>query len=110
MFHPEVPHVAADSVPTDATVLDVREDDEWQAGHVEGALHIPLGDLPSRHAELPLDNRLVVVCRSGGRSARATAWLVDNGYDAFNLTGGMGAWQDAGRPMVSENGAEPTVA
>jgi rhodanese-related sulfurtransferase len=109
MLPPDVPSVTATGVSADARVLDVREDDEWQAGHIDGALHIPLGDLPTRLAEVPADDELVVVCRAGGRSARAVAWLVANGVDAVNLTGGMGAWADAGRPMVSETGDEPFV-
>lgn len=109
MFQPAVPSVPATHVADGATVLDVREDDEWQAGHIEGALHIPLGDLPTRLAEVPADEEVVVVCRAGGRSARAVAWLVQNGLEAVNLDGGMGAWADAGRPMVSETGGEPYV-
>jgi rhodanese-related sulfurtransferase len=103
----------------DALVLDVREPDEWQAGHIDGALHIPLADLPVRLGEIPtisgISGRpaaasvLVVVCRSGARSARAVAWLGRNGYDALNLDGGMGAWSEAGREMVSETGEAPTV-
>ena len=108
-----VPTVQAQDVTGDARLLDVREQDEWDAGHVEGALHVPLGDVPARLDELVdagADGRpLVVVCRSGGRSARAVAWLVQNGVDAVNLDGGMGAWADAGRPMVSELGDRPFV-
>jgi rhodanese-related sulfurtransferase len=109
MFPPAVPSVAAVDVPPGAAVLDVREDDEWQAGHIDGALHIPMGQVPARLDELPEDGDLVVVCRSGGRSARVVAWLVQNGYDAVNLDGGMGAWDAAGRPMVSETGTDPFV-
>jgi rhodanese-related sulfurtransferase len=108
MFPPPVPSVDPLGVASDAVILDVREPDEWQAGHIEGALHIPLGDLPSRSGELPGDE-LVVVCRSGGRSARAVAWLTQNGYPAVNLDGGMGAWASAGREMVSDTGEAPTV-
>ncbi len=109
---PAVPSVSADQVPPGAALLDVREDDEWQAGHAEGAHHIPLGDLPVRLGEvteLADGGELVVVCRSGGRSARAVAWLAANGVDAVNLDGGMGAWAAAGRPLVSETGGEPAV-
>jgi rhodanese-related sulfurtransferase len=109
MFPPPVPSVDPTGVPADAVMLDVREPDEWQAGHIEGALHIPLADLPSRLGELPGEGDLVVVCRSGGRSARAVAWLAQNGYDALNLDGGMGAWAAAGREMVSDTGEAPTV-
>jgi rhodanese-related sulfurtransferase len=109
MFPPSVPSVSPTAVPDGAYVVDVREDDEWVAGHIDGAQHIPIGDLTARLAEVPEDDEVVVVCRSGGRSARAVAWLVRNGVDAVNLDGGMGAWADAGRPMVSETGAEPFV-
>lgn len=110
---PAVPSVSAADVPADAVLLDVREDDEWAAGHVEGARHIPMGDLPGRFDEVgdlvAGGRELVVVCRSGGRSARVVAWLTQNGVDAVNLDGGMGAWATAGRPMVSETGGEPFV-
>ena len=104
----QVPTVPADEIPEDAVVLDVREDDEWTAGHAPGARHIPLSQVPARLDELP-EGEVHVVCRSGGRSARATAWLNQNGFEAVNVAGGMGAWRDAGKPMVSEDGSEPTV-
>ena len=100
--------VPAAAVPEDAVLVDVREDDEWAAGHAPGAVHIPLGDLPARLGELP-EGEVHVVCRSGGRSARATAWLQQNGVDAVDVAGGMGAWSEADRPMVSETGQEPRV-
>jgi rhodanese-related sulfurtransferase len=90
-------------------VLDVREPDEWAAGHVDGALHVPLGTLPLRLDEVPADATVLVVCRSGGRSAQATMWLEQQGREAVNLHGGMHAWAAAGRPMVSETGAPPAV-
>jgi rhodanese-related sulfurtransferase len=100
----------ANELPSTTTLLDVREDDEWAAGHAPSALHIPLGELAGRLGELPADNSLYVICRSGGRSARATAFLNANGWDATNVEGGMGAWHAAGKPMAGENpGAEPTV-
>jgi len=106
---PPVPTVRATDVPEGARVLDVRELDEWDAGHIPGALHIPLADVPQRLGELPADGDLVVVCRSGVRSAHAVAWLARNGFDATNLDGGMRAWVSAGRSMVSETGAAPMV-
>jgi rhodanese-related sulfurtransferase len=110
MYPPSVPSVQATDVPVDARILDVREQDEWDAGHIDGAVHVPLAEVPQRLGELTEDETpLVVVCRSGGRSARAVAWLVQNGVDATNLDGGMGAWASAGRPMVSEAGTEPFV-
>ena len=105
MFPPSVPSVAVTNVPDEAVILDVREPDEWEAG----ALHIPLGDLPARFGELPGDGEVLVICRSGGRSSRAVAWLNQNGYDAVNVDGGMGAWAGAGREMVSDTGEAPTV-
>lgn len=113
MLPPSVPSVTAADVPPGAPILDVREDDEWEAGHVDGALHVPMGQVPARLDEVtaaaPDGGALVVVCRSGGRSARVVEWLVRNGVDAVNLDGGMGAWQAAGRPMVSQGDAEPFV-
>jgi rhodanese-related sulfurtransferase len=89
-------------------VLDVREDFEWEAGHIEGALHIPLNELPARVDEVP-GGQFLVTCKAGGRSAQAVAWLVQQGHEAVNLAGGMLDWEAAGRPMVSESGAAPQV-
>ncbi|MEH0109639.1 rhodanese-like domain-containing protein [Tersicoccus sp. MR15.9] len=104
-----LPSVTVDAITEKTTVLDVREDDEWEAGHIAHAQHIPLGDVMSRYSELPADEEIHVICRSGGRSARVTAWLNQNGFDAVNVSGGMGAWMDAQRDMVSETGAAPYV-
>jgi rhodanese-related sulfurtransferase len=89
---------------SDVVVLDVREQDEWDAGHIEGALHLPMSQLVDRVAELPGDRRIVCVCRSGNRSARVTAWLIANGVDALNLDGGMQRWAASRRPVVTESG------
>ncbi|SEA26446.1 Rhodanese-related sulfurtransferase [Bowdeniella nasicola] len=97
-----------DPVPDGYVLLDVREDEEWEAGHAPGALHIPLGDLPDRIDELP-DEDLLVVCRTGGRSGRAAAWLNQNGYDAYNVDGGMTSWHQAGLPVTSEDGSVPEI-
>jgi len=106
-----IPTVEIDGVPNPVPVpvVDVREDFEWEAGHIEGALHIPLSELPVRADELP-EGQFVVTCKAGGRSAQAVAWLVANGHEAVNLAGGMLDWQAAGRPMVSESDSTPTVA
>ena len=107
-----IPTVSIDGVPdplpADLTVLDVREDVEWVHGHIEGALHIPLGELTARVGELP-DGQTLVVCKVGGRSAQAVMYLAQRGYDVVNLDGGMLDWQAAGRPMVSETESDPTV-
>ena len=105
----QVPTVSAAEVPADAVLLDVREDAEWVAGHVEGATHIRMGEVPARLDDLPEADPLYVVCRSGGRSARVAAWLNQNGFDAVNVAGGMGEWEAAGRPVVSESGRHPCV-
>lgn len=105
----QAPVVPVAEVPEGAVLLDVREQDEWDAGHAPGAIHVPLGELPSRLAELPDDAELQVLCRAGGRAARAADWLQANGYDAVVVDGGMGAWQDAGRPVVAEGGQDPRV-
>lgn len=84
----------------DALLIDVREPDEWAAGHVAGAKHIPLGQLPSRLAEVPRDREVLLFCRSGNRSGTATALLREQGYDrAMNVEGGITAWQRAGFPV-----------
>ena len=105
-YPPELP--AAD-LPADAVLLDVREDDEWQAGHAPDAVHIPMTELADRLDDLPEATPLYVICRSGGRSARVTGYLNANGWDAVNVAGGMGAWSAAGRPMTSETDGEPEV-
>jgi rhodanese-related sulfurtransferase len=102
--------VPATAVPDGAFLLDVREPREWVAGHAPEATHVPLGQLVARLDEVPADAEVVVVCRSGGRSAQATAYLNQVGRRAVNLVGGMQAWAGAGRPMVSETGAAPVVA
>ena len=85
-------------------LLDVREDDEWQAGHIDGATHIPLGELGDRLGEVPTDRAVVAVCRSGHRSGAAVRGLQQLGYDAENLDGGVTALTRAGLPLVDESG------
>ncbi len=104
----DVPTVNIDQVPDDAHLIDVREDDEWVAGHAERAQHLPLTQLAERLDELPADDPVYLICRSGGRSARATAWLNQNGFTATNVAGGMGEWQERGLPLVGE-GDSPHV-
>ena len=84
-----------------AVLLDVREPDEWQAGHAPRARHIPLSQLSRRAAELPPSRAVVTVCRSGARSARAATMLARDGRDVSNLSGGMRAWARAGLPVVA---------
>jgi rhodanese-related sulfurtransferase len=96
------------TLPDDLTVVDVREPVEWQHGHLDGSLHLPMSELPARLAELPADRRLLVVCKVGGRSARVVQYLVAQGVDAINLEGGLVEWEAAGRPLVGEPDT-PTV-
>jgi len=91
-----------DPLPDATSVLDVREPLEWEHGHIDGAVHIPLMDLPQRLSDVP-QGHVVVVCKIGGRSARAVAYLQQQGIDAVNLEDGMVGWAEAGREMVSEN-------
>jgi rhodanese-related sulfurtransferase len=90
-------------------LLDVREQDEWDAGHIEGAQHIPLGQLAERLAEVPREQVVVAVCRSGSRSDRAAKGLRGNGFEAENLEGGVTAWARAGLPLVAERGGPGRV-
>ncbi|MFE4540427.1 rhodanese-like domain-containing protein [Streptomyces scopuliridis] len=108
-----LPSVDAAAVPADGLVLDVRENDEWTAGHVEGALHVPMSDFVARFGEVTEavaeGRRAYVMCRVGGRSAQVTQYLVQQGVDAVNVDGGMLAWDGAGRPMVTDNGSPAFV-
>ncbi len=109
----QIPEVDVSGVPAELpaalTVLDVREDAEWAAGHIGGAQHIPLMQVPNRMGELPTESQVLVVCRSGARSAQATAFLNAHGLDAVNLAGGMVAWARSHRPMVADGSAPPQV-
>jgi rhodanese-related sulfurtransferase len=109
---PDVPEIdvteAARQVDAgEAVLLDVREDDEWQLGHAPQAVHVRLGELvPERLAD---DRPHVVVCRSGNRSAHATAALIAAGHRAQNMTGGMRTWAAAGQPVQKPHGSPGQV-
>jgi rhodanese-related sulfurtransferase len=92
---------ALEQVQQGALLLDVREPFEWQAGHAPGAVHTPLGSLDP--AAVPGTGPVVVICRSGNRSAYATAALLAVGRDAVNVAGGMQAWSAAGHPVVRDD-------
>jgi rhodanese-related sulfurtransferase len=92
-----------------ALLLDVREPEEWRAGHAPRAKHIALGVIGHRQAELPRNRTIVAVCRSGRRSDNAAAQLRAAGFTALNLTGGMQAWQAAGLPVVAKGGTPGRV-
>lgn len=96
--------VDASKAQAEREFVDVREDDEWQAGHITGARHIPLRELSGRLGELSKDRPIIAVCRSGSRSAAAVRGLRQLGYDAENLDGGVTAWTKAGLPLIDSTG------
>lgn len=102
--------VPASQVPEGGWLLDVREMYEWRAGHVPGARHIPMSELNQRSDEIPADQMVYVICRSGARSAVVAQALNGSGWQAVNVAGGMLDWAAAGRPMVSDVEFPPVVA
>ena len=88
-------------------LLDVRENDEWQAGHAPQAKHLPLGELDA--TALGDDRPIVTVCRSGNRSGQAAQALLGAGRDARNLTGGMREWAARGLPVMASDGSPGDV-
>lgn len=78
----------------DLCLIDVREDDEVATGMIPGAVHIPMGQIPQRTAELPADAEVVFICRSGARSQRVCEYLQQFGFTTANLSGGMIEWNE----------------
>jgi rhodanese-related sulfurtransferase len=111
---PEVTHLdpseAKQRVDAGAMLLDVRNPDEWEAGHAEGATWIPMNQLVERQGELPTDRDIVVMCKVGSRSSRVAEALVNAGYDAANVAGGAEAWRAAGFAIVTADGQPGAVA
>jgi rhodanese-related sulfurtransferase len=103
------PRTAADRLH-DVQLIDVREPAEWEAGRIESACHIPLGEINDRVDEIDPTRTIVAVCRSGARSARLVEALRAHGYDAENLDGGMQAWAEAGLPFTTPDGRPGAVA
>lgn len=97
---------AARRIDAGAPVFDVREADEYEAGHVAGAPLVPVGSVPERLAEFPTDHEVLLICRSGGRSRAAAEFLRSNGVDAVNIDGGTDAWIAAGHPVVTGPASE----
>src|SRR5271154_7625795 len=95
-----VPEVLSADLPAGVFLLDVREDDEWTAGHAPEAVHVRLGDLGARVGELPRDREVYVICRSGTRSAYAAQNLAAGGLNPINVADGMTGCAGAGRPIV----------
>ncbi len=103
MFLDDVPRVTSAELPAKMDdgwmLLDVRTDDEWAEGRIDGATHIPMDEVVARLAEV--SDHVVCVCHVGGRSARVTQYLLAQGKEVLNLDGGVQAWASEGRPLVS---------
>ena len=93
-----------------AVLLDVREKQEWNAGHAPTAKHLPLGRIAEAQRRLPAKATVVVVCRSGNRSRQATSALREQGFNAVNLSGGMHSWAKAGGAIVDRSNRPGRVA
>jgi rhodanese-related sulfurtransferase len=103
---PEVsPRQAQQLIESGAQLVDVRTDDEYAAGHIPGALHIPLADVRSEAAGLDREKPLVVYCRSGERSGMAADAFAASGWDAHSIEGGLVQWADEGLPLEPEDGS-----
>jgi rhodanese-related sulfurtransferase len=102
-----IPAITVDEANADPSLLvvDVREPFEWDEVHAPQAVHVPLGDLPDHLSELDASRRIACLCRSGNRSGTATAWLLQQGFDAVNVTGGMIAWLEQGLPIARDERA-----
>lgn len=88
----------------DIQILDVREDEEWRAGRIEGAVHIPLGEMSARVGELDPDRLVVTVCRTRGRAGKAAEQLTQAGRAAEVMAGGMRDWERAQLPISTPDG------
>ena len=104
------PSTGKSMVEGGATLLDVRHQEEWDAGHAPDAVLVPLDQLGYRYTEISADQPVVVICRSGARSAKAAEALAGAGYNAVNLAGGMKAWVADGLPCVTDAGDPGVVA
>jgi rhodanese-related sulfurtransferase len=102
---PEIdPGSARRLVDGGAFLLDVREDEEWHAGHSPDAVHVAMGTVAERIDQIPADRTVVCICRVGGRSGAVAGALAEAGYDVRNVEGGMLAWEAAGLPVVTDAG------
>ena len=88
----------------DAQLIDVREDHEWDAGRIDGARHIVLGEVASQASTIAQDRPVVFYCRVGSRSAMAADAFRTAGYEAYSLGGGLQAWAGDGRPLEPADG------
>lgn len=96
----DVQTASALSSRDDVLLLDVREQSEYDAGHIPGVTLIPMNDVPNRLAEIPTDKTVIVTCRSGNRSGQVTEYLRGQGFsNVYNMAGGIVEWQNAGLPV-----------
>jgi rhodanese-related sulfurtransferase len=109
-FRQLTPTEADAALSQGALLLDVRAQDEWDAGHAPMALHVPARRLPERAAKLPKGKELVLICRSGSRSKVAAEVLAEKGFRVANVSGGMRAWKKAGLPVVAQGGRPGSVS
>lgn len=94
-----------------ATMLDIRENNEWNAGHAPGAVHVPVKNVASQALKrLPKGRPVIVTCRTGARSRGATRILREKGVDAINLSGGMAAWESAGGRIIGKGNRPGMIA
>jgi rhodanese-related sulfurtransferase len=95
----------------DIQLVDCREPYEWEAGRIDGAVHIPLNSIMAgAGSELDTDTPVAVICRTGNRSELATMMLQARGYEAYNVAGGMEAWASQGLPFKAGDGSPGRVA
>jgi rhodanese-related sulfurtransferase len=95
---------AREMLDAGAQLVDVRADHEWEAGHLPGAVHIALPELPARVAEIDKGRPVVIYCRGGNRSSMAATALGEAGYDAVKLSEGAVGWEEEGLPFEPEGG------
>ena len=91
----------AERLAEGVVVIDVREADEYDSGHVPGALFVPLSELEQRVDEVPSGEPVLVICKSGGRSMRAAEALAGRGRECVNVAGGTMAWMASGRDIAT---------
>ena len=90
------------SKKSDFTLLDVRENEEIAIAKIQSSTHIPMGQIVDRIDEIDKNKPVIVMCHSGGRSARVCVYLAENGYDVTNLAGGINSWSINIDPSVPQ--------
>ncbi len=98
------PAAAAELIEAGATLIDVRRDYEFAAGHLEGARNVEMNELTAHAEEVPRERPVIFYCRTGNRSSMAAAAFAEGGWDAHNLAGGIEAWNGEGRPLEPADG------